>query len=820
MGSIRERAAAAATAFAVCLLAVPASPLVAQDAAGGQASTPLVIETIHVRGQERLEHSTIVGESGLRVGASITWKEINRAIRRLWATGQFKDVRISAAEGSDPSRVRLTIEVEEQPYIASIEFNGLENVSPSTVRDTAGLKVGAPLNPSRVTAAKHLVRELLANKGYRARSVEHRLEPIEGRPGEYRLIFDVEEGQRVAIAEIEFEGNQAFSDDELRGVLETRPEGFFWFQKGTYDEEKLRRDLRQNLPDFYGRHGYIDFAVTGDSLVVDPETGKARLIISVDEGPQYRLAGFEVWGNRRFATEDIRRYFERRTGGILNRIGLGGSEERVAGEVFDRSAFLDAVNRVAQTYRTIGYLYAQVEPEIERIRLRDGTPAVRLGVRIQEGEPAYINQVLVRGNTYTHEEVIRDRIYVFPGDVYNEEALLQSYQAISGLGFFETPLPPPDIEPLENGDVNVIFNVKEKQTGSINFGTSIGGWGGLTGFFGYEHPNLFGRAKSGRLRLEWGRYTNNFDASYSDPAIAGSRISGSIALFNTRYAYGNQFVSFEEGEQRRMGGALRFGVPFPLDRRFSRVFVGYSLAKTRYTEAEGVQGSLFSLPDALQSTVSIGLLRNRLNSPLFPTNGSRQEIEASFSGGLLGGDGAFQKYTASASWWVPVGEVGGNAPGSRPIRFALGLTAKTGAIFGDASLFPFERFWMGGVQFGESLRGYGETEITPRGYSPRRRNDGEPGWVPADQRFGDAFLKLSAEYAVRFNDNLSLSFFYDAGNVWRDVSQIDPTRLFRGAGVGLTIITPFGPLGLDLAYGFDKFKPGWEFHFKFGGQGF
>src|SRR5690606_1650448 len=123
MGSIRERAAAAATAFAVCLLVVPATPLLAQDAAGGQASTPLVIETIHVRGQERLEHSVIVGESGLRVGSSITWKEVNRAIRRLWATGQFKDVRISAAEGSDPSRVRLTIEVEEQPYIASIEFN-------------------------------------------------------------------------------------------------------------------------------------------------------------------------------------------------------------------------------------------------------------------------------------------------------------------------------------------------------------------------------------------------------------------------------------------------------------------------------------------------------------------------------------------------------------------------------------------------------------------------------------------------------------------------------------------------------------------------
>src|SRR5690606_4035960 len=155
--------------------------------------------------------------------------------------------------------------------------------------------------------------------------------------------------------------------------------------------------------------------------------------------------------NRRFAAEDIRQYFERRTGGILNRFGLGGSEERMAGEVFDRAAFLEATQQVGQLYRTLGYLYAQVSPEIERIQTADGQPAVRLGVRIEEGEPAYINQVLVRGNTFTHEEVIRDRIYVFPGDVYNEDALIQSYQAISGLGFFETPMPLPDIEPLENG---------------------------------------------------------------------------------------------------------------------------------------------------------------------------------------------------------------------------------------------------------------------------------------------------------------------------------------------------------------------------------
>jgi outer membrane protein insertion porin family len=162
---------------------------------------------------------------------------------------------------------------------------------------------------------------------------------------------------------------------------------------------------------------------------------------------------------------------------------------------------------------------------------------------------------------------------------------------------------------------------------------------------------------------------------------------------------------------------------------------------------------------------------------------------------------------------VPVGQIGGTAPGTRPIRLTLGLSAEGGAIFGDASRFPFDRFWLGGVQFGRPLRGYEETTITPSGYSDR--NSG----LPLTQRFGDAYMRLSATYALRFNDNISVGAFFDAGNVWQRPSEIDPTRLFRGAGLGVTLVTPFGPLGLDYAYGFDKQPPGWQLHFKFG-QGF
>ena len=186
-----------------------------------------------------------------------------------------------------------------------------------------------------------------------------------------------------------------------------------------------------------------------------------------------------------------------------------------------------------------------------------------------------------------------------------------------------------------------------------------------------------------------------------------------------------------------------------------------------------------------------------------------------FNGGPLGGNGKFIKTTAEGSWWVPVGVAGGNVnePGSG-LTFALGMTFRTGAIQGDSERFPFERFWMGGVQFGERLRGYEETTITPEGYVPR-----DAGGVQEAQRLGDAFLLVGADYAIRLSDNISGMVFFEAGNVWRHPREIDVSRLRRGGGIGIELVTPFGPIGLDFAYGFDRTDPGWELHFRMGGQG-
>jgi outer membrane protein insertion porin family len=789
---------------AAALAAALSFVVLVSGAAAQQEPEQFKLSALTIKGNQRQKADAIVAAIGLRIGEPIGPRDIPRAIRRLFATGWFEDIKPWVVEG-DSGKIALEVEVKEWPWVASIDFKGLQHVRESTVLDTAHVRAPTPLSPNKITDIETTARRLLAQEGFQLRKIDNELVPIPGRPGEFRLNFDAVEGSRVALADIDFSGNKVFNSEDLKGALKTKQEGFLWFRTGTYDEEKLRSDLREQLPAYYQTKGYLDFAVTDDSIGIDPVSGKAKLIIDVDEGPQYKIAEFNVVGNRHFSTEEIKRYFEEEAGSFMG-VSFGAKSRVKADSVFDAVAFSAAKDRVRQAYSNQGYLYAQIVENVDKI---PGTNSVRATWEIQEGEPAYINKVSVVGNTYTHEDVVRNQLLMLPGDVYSEQLLIESYRRIGATGFFEMPMPTPRIEPQENGDVDITFEVKEKQTGSVNFGTAVGGGTGLAGFLGYDQPNLFGKAKGGHLRWEFGRYSNNFEASYSDPAIVDSRYSGSLSLFSAR----DRFFRFSEGQRRRTGISMRVGTALPRDIR-SRFSVGYTLSRTTYEKfEEDESSSLFSLPPGLQSTLSLNLTRQTLDHPMFPTSGTRLELEGAFSGGPLGGNGDFQKYLVSGSWYVPVGQIGGSAQGSRPIRMTLGLTAESGALFGDASRFPFERFSMGGVQFGRPLRGYDETTITPRGYFPRSAD------IPLEERFGDAYIRLSAEYAIRFNDNLSVGLFYDAGNTYAEPRDFDSTRLFRGAGVGIMLVTPFGPIGLDYAYGFDKTNPSWQLHFKFG-QGF
>lgn len=821
-GSRTGRVALGAALLSILMIGTGTPSARAQDptpAAPPAQQPSAVLDSVLVRGNQRVSEAAIRATSGLRTGAVLRGPEIQTAIRRLMATGNFESVEI-LSRGDPASRVTLVVQVAERPLVAQVDFRGLESVSAGTVRDTVGIKENQPLNPAQVVRTEQMIRDLLAKQGLQVASIDTTLTPVQSPAGAYRLTFNVREGNRLAIADVDFRGNQAFADGALQDAMRTKPEGFLWFRSGKFDRETFQTDLRERLPEFYGSRGYIDFAVLSDTLLVDPQTGKAQLVVDVSEGPQYRLGEFRVEGNSAFPTDAVKRLYTVRRGSVLG-LPFGGGGERERGEVFDRAALDAATTELRKMYNNEGYLYAQVEPIVRRVPAAAAgqSPVVNVTWAVSERQPFYIRRVAIEGNTFTHESVIRERLLVLPGDVYNEERLIASYTSIGAMGFFETPLPLPDINPIqETGEVDITFRVKEKQTGQISFGTTIGGsyagrGGGLSGYVSYGQPNLFGQGKQANLRAEYGLGRSNVEASYSDPAVFGSRNSATGTVFHT----GDRFYTFGNVRRFRTGGSLQVGFPVPGLFR-TRAFLGYSLSETRYEgssddECSDQSTEIECLGDAIASSLSLAVTRDSKSHPMFPVSGTRQSLSVEQTGGPLGGNGSFQKVFGDLEWWVPVGSLGGSAPGQRPVRLALGLNARAGTIFGDASFFPFEQFYAGGTRLGQALRGYPDASITALGFDESCGNQFRL------ECLGSSFFTVSAEYAVRINDQLSVSAFGDAGNVWRTAEQFNPTRLYRGAGFGGTVVTPFGPIGLDLAYGFDKPNPGWEVHFKFG-QGF
>jgi outer membrane protein insertion porin family len=384
---------------------------------------------------------------------------------------------------------------------------------------------------------------------------------------------------------------------------------------------------------------------------------------------------------------------------------------------------------------------------------------------------------------------------------------------VANLGFFQQPLPAPDVKPAANGvDVDVVFRVEERRTGNINFGASLGQGTGVGGFLGLEEPNLFGRGKRGKLQWQFGKNVNDFTLTYTDPAIRESRISGTVSLFDSRARY----TIGDLGRRKQTGGSVQIGFPF-LGSRYTRLFTSYSFQRVRYTEGSADLRARFSCSACTRSSLGSSILRDtRIGLP-FATGGSMTSVSGELNGGFLGGTGDYQKIDLEGRWYAPLGTLGGGGQLGAGVQFVLGLTARSGFIFGDAGPFYTELYSMGGVQFGIPLRGYDEFSITPNGFDPKASSN-----TASPDAFGKSFAAFTVEAGARISQSLYLNTFLDAGNVYRSARQWDPTRLFRGAGFGAAVISPLGPIGVDIGYGFDRVKgdgspdPGWQLHFKLG----
>lgn len=783
--------------LAACLFA---TTLAAAPAAAQEPTTPEV-DSIVVEGNHRLTAAQIIGTSGLVPHRTTSYRDIQRAVIALYKTGQFDDVTM--AQRIVPDGVVLILQVVERPILQRWSVLGASQISETAVKEKIRLVNGRPLDRAVMARSRGSVDSMYRAQGYYQAKVDPVVLPQPD--GQVRVVYQIYEGPRVAISQILVTGNSTFSDDRIVDQMATKPEGFWWFQPGRLDDERLSRDMRERLPAWYGDHGYIDFEVTGDSLQVDSVTGKAALELTVAEGQAYHIGTFDIAGNRRFSREELSSFYP-----FLN---VADTTSRFR-PFFNQGAWDKATEMVRTLYGNNGYIYSRVEPTQTRRIAKDGTPMIDLRWTIIEGPPATINKIEIVGNDVTHERVIREAIVIVPGQLFNRDLLLRSYQNISNIGFFQQPMAPPDVQPTANGvDVNIIFRVQEKRTGNINFGASVGQGTGIGGFLGLQEPNLFGQGKRGSLQWQFGRNINDFTLSYSDPAIRQSRISGTISLYNSRQRY----TIGDLGRRKLLGGSVQFGIPL-LGARYTKLFASYSLQQITYTGGSIELQRQFQCVDCIRSTIGLNVVRDtRIDMP-FATGGTLVNVATEFNGGPLGGTGDYRKIDVEGRWYTPLGTLGGNGQLGTGIRMVLGLTAKSGFIFGDAGPFYTELYSMGGVQFGIPLRGYNEFSITPDGFNPLANGNNAAG----AQSFGESFAAFTVEAGARLSQSLYIDAFLDAGNVYRTASQYDPSRLFKGAGVGAALISPLGPIGLDVAYGFDKVsifgvpKPGWKLHFRLG----
>ncbi|MFL5498430.1 MAG: outer membrane protein assembly factor BamA [Gemmatimonadaceae bacterium] len=798
-------------AYTLAITIAGATSLYAQGTAPGACATP---EAINVTGASRVDTAAIRSSSGLSLGTQLAVHDIQNAIKALYATAQFDDVQITCTVAPTGGKATLLIQVRERPILVDYKVIGANRVAPKDVKEKLAFATGGPVDPGKIAKAIASVDSLYESKGYYLASVKPESTVTAGK---LTINFRIDEGRRLAISGIRINGNTKVADADVVGAMETKPEGFLWTRNGELDDAKYAQDLSEKIPQLYASRGYIDFRIIKDTLIVDRAKGKGLIDITVVEGPRYKVGNFEVIGNRRFSTDQIKLFYPfgdkqqatlvQKATGLIRRAYVNPPN------TFDEAKWDEAQQKLVEAYNDEGYIYANIRPVTERVPSTDSVRTVNLRWEIEERSPAIVNRIEIAGNDYTHESCIREQIVLAPGQVFNRNYLIRSYQNIGNLNFFETPIAAPETRPSgDQGDVDIVFSVKEKRTGNVNFGASMGQGTGLGGFISLDQPNLLGRCKRAQVQWQFGRYISDFNATYSDPNIRQSRISGSFTAYHTR----SRYTIADLGGIIRTGGQLQLGFPVPQS-IYTRLFVSYGGEKVNYTSDGFLSTVSQACKNCFRSTLGFTAQHDTRTGLPFPADGGLQSFNAQFNGGPLGGTAQFQRYTTELRSYAPIGRIGGSLLGGEPMVFVAGLSTRAGAVFGNPGpFFSTQAFALGGTQYGEQLRGYDEFSVTPNGYNPT-------GDVQASRNsFGNAFFVGTAELGLRINQSLYVNTFFEGGNVWNKPREFDPTRLFRSAGFGVSTLSPLGPLGVDIGYGFDKIDaqgrpaPSWKLHFKLG----
>lgn len=788
------------------------------------ADNEFEIGGIVVAGNENTDENAIIAISGLTVGKTIKipGQDVSKGIKSLWRLRLFTDVNIVISKRIEDV-VFLEIRVKERPKLSRYSYKTVKKSyhdDLNTEVDRYLLK-GAIVTESVKLNAVNAINNFFIAKGYLdvSTTVEEVADSLF--QNSVRLVFDVNRGERVKIADIIFEGNDNIIDRKLRKQMENTSWKKKIFSSSKLVESDYEMD-KKTIVGYYNTLGYRDAKIVSDSIYRDEDGEDMILKITIDEGNQYVFRNITWKGNSIYSDETLTQLLAISKGDIYNQ-----------GLLDQRLQFSEDSRDVTSQYMDNGYLFFQVIPTEVSIT----NDSVDLEIRIYEGPQATIDKVTITGNDRTHEEVIRRELRTKPGQKFSRSDIIRSQRQITNLGYFDpeqlginTPVNP------QNGTVDIEYSVVEKSSDQLELSAGWGGLGrGVIGTLGVTFNNFsirnLGKKETWsplpqgdgqRLSLRGqtnGQFYQAYNFSFTEPWLGGKKPNSfTLAAYHTKFYRGEVLVdgAFEPSSLAITGGSIGIGtrLKWPDDYFVSNTSITYqNINISNYSgfSSDGApvtKGSFNNL--ALNQTFS----RNSIDNPIFPRSGARFTValQTSIPYSFFRDKNTnyadmpidekfkwleYHKWKVTGEWFSPVYD-----------KLVFRAAAKIG-ILGtwndDIGTIPFERFELGGDGISNFAGIQGKDIIALRGYDVLDLQAN----VESNQGGAAAYNKFTLElrYPVSLNpmSTVYLLGFFEGGNSWNDLRKYNPLDLNRAAGLGLRVFLPmFGTLGFDYGIGFDK----------------
>lgn len=699
-------------------------------------------------------------------------EEIIKAdFRRLWNTNFLDNLWVDAQDFTFSNGVVGKIVVyhmEERQRVKIVEFTGSKKLETSKITEqlrtqNAEIRVDTFIDPALLRKVEGILRDMLKEKGFQNAEATHEIKEVSGGPKLINVSFIMSEGPKVKIRRLDFVGNQAASDGDLKKRMKNNKSQwmFSWITgRGTYQEAKFEEDA-DRVMQWYLDRGYInaqvgipELKVLGDSD--DKKTRYIELKIPVTEGERYRVGNFDFAGNTVVKTEGLRPLFKLRPG-----------------DYYSQDAIRKGFQKAQEAYGSLGYMEFTGYPEnkardaadpsqpaapaaLAAVEEKKGPHLVDVTMRIQEGKQYFVNRITFVGNTTTRDNVIRREMRVYEGSVFNSEALKFSIRRLNQLGYFK-PLegPPKDVTvdklPAQGNDapkVDVKMNLEEQNRNQLSFGAGVSQFEGFFGQLSFQTSNFLGRGESLTVSLQAGSRAKNYTLAFTEPFLFDRNITGGVNLFSQEVRYINQFT------QKSVGTSLTFG--YPLGRGFWRMFTNYSYQRVRVTEINEAYNDPILLArnpflrdslligeggERIISQVSPSIVYNTVDQPIFPTTGKRFTASVDLAG--LGGNTNFYKPMVENVWIM-----------RQNARMSLATRAQFEYIQNftgtSLSLPIFEMLFLGG-------------EYSVRGFDIRTIGPSDP--VTHLVIGGNKSLLFNVEQNINIAGPVRAILFFDAGQV-------------------------------------------------------